>query len=169
MSWKAAPFFHWIPYFVAVGLMAVGIAEAVEFSMLRQQNLALARQLDAALTEARHLRESYALVTLRLVALDAKDPAYANARVLVAWDSHLHRGSITLDQFPLTPAGRDYQLWVLDPHAATPLDAGVVKGARPFSVAAASVAQPGFALTLEPAGGSPTLTGPILFAVAPAE
>jgi hypothetical protein len=169
VSWKAASFFHWIPYLVAVGLMAVGIAEAVEVAKLRQQKDALAQQLNAARADAQRLRESYGLVSLRLTALDAKDPAYAGARVMVAWDAHEHRGSIALEQFPPMPAGRDYQLWVLDPNAPTPLNAGVVSGARPFSVAAVSVAQPGFALSLEPAGGSPTLTGPILFAVAPAE
>jgi anti-sigma-K factor RskA len=103
------------------------------------------------------------------VALYAKDPDYANARVVVAWDTTLHRGSIVLENMPLAPAGHDYQLWVLDPNALQPLNAGVIAGAQTFTAAGVSVARPGFALSLEPTGGSTTVTGPILFAVAPAE
>ncbi len=103
------------------------------------------------------------------MALDAKDPAYTTARVLVGWDGNQHRGSIALQDFPPTPAGHDYQLWVLDPNAPAPVNAGVLTAARTFADTTCSMPRPGFAISLEPAGGSTSLTGPILFAVAPAE
>jgi anti-sigma-K factor RskA len=125
--------------------------------------------LHAADDRMSRLEQSNALISLRLSSLEAKDPAYANARVFVAWDATNHRGSIALENFPLTPAGHEYQLWVLDPNAPAPVNAGVVTGARTFEDAACSMPRPGFAITLEPSGGSTSLTGPILFAVAPAE
>jgi anti-sigma-K factor RskA len=58
---------------------------------------------------------------------------------------------------------------VLDPHAANPISAGMVSHSRTFAVRKISMPNPGFALSLEPAGGMPEPTGPILFAVAPGE
>jgi anti-sigma-K factor RskA len=65
------------------------------------------------------------------------------------------------------PAGHDYQLWVLDPNALGPISAGLITGARSFDAQQITTDNPGFAISLEPAGGSPEPTGPILFAVAP--
>jgi anti-sigma-K factor RskA len=127
------------------------------------------KELFAANAKIAKLEASNALISLRLVALDAKDPAYANARVFVAWDASQHRGSIALQDFPPTPAGHDYQLWVLDPNAPSALSAGVLTGSRVFEVDSCSMPRPGFAITLEPAGGSATPSPTILFAVAPAE
>ena len=42
-------------------------------------------------------------------------------------------------------------------------------GGRSFDVDLISTTQPGFAISLEPSGGVPAPTGPILFAVAPGQ
>ena len=162
-------FSPWLPYIIAACLLVLNIVQCFEILRVEAQRTRLQAGMQSAGMEIIRLEQSNALISLRLVALDAKDPAYAAARVFVAWDANQHRGSIALQDFPLTPAGHDYQLWVLDPNASSPLSAGVITGARVFEVDSCSMARPGFALSLEASGGSTSLTGPILFAVAPAE
>jgi len=157
-----------IAYGVVISLLALTLLQCVEIERAVAAQRSAQSQLRAVLAKNAALEQSYALMPLHLVALDAKDPAYANTRVLVAWDGNMHRGMITLENFPLTPADRDYQLWVLDPNAPSALNAGILTGGRAFEVAACSTMRPGFAITLEPKGGSAMPTIPILFAVAPA-
>lgn len=153
-------FSRWIPYAIAACLMILGIIQV-------RQIMALQSQLLAVRADATRLRESNALVGLYLTTLEAKDTAFASTQILVAWDPYQHRGVISLQNLPTTPAGHGYQLWVLDPEAETPISAGLITGSRTFTVKPLSTPSPGFAITLEPSGGSPEPTSPILFAVAP--
>lgn len=158
-------FTPWMPYIIAACLMAIGIYQI-------RLILALDQQFSSVRSEVVTLKQSNALMGLRLVTLDAKDAAYSSARIIVAWDPHLHRGVISLQKLSAPPAGHDYQLWVLDPNAETPLNAGVIAAdvaTRSFTAGSVSVDGPGFAVSLEPSGDQPTPTGPILFAVAPEE
>jgi anti-sigma-K factor RskA len=132
-----------------------------------RQILDLKSQLLAARTDATRLRESNALTDLRLATLDPKDASYASSQVVIAWDPYRHEGVVAMKNMPATPTGHDYQLWVLDPGAEAPISSGLLTGSRPFTVPPVSTPKPGFAVSLEPAGGSPEPTGPILFAVAP--
>lgn len=161
---KAVP---WIVYAIASYLLVLAVVQCVELVRADGDRLRLQTQMQRASAKIASLEQSNALVSLHLAALDAMDPNYAAARVFVAWDGNQHRGSIALEDMPLTPAGRDYQLWVLDPNAPAPLNAGVVTGARTFEVPAVSVPLPGFGISLEPRGGSANPTPPFLFAVAP--
>lgn len=69
-----------------------------------------------------------------------------------------------------TPAGKDYELWVVEPEAS-PRSLGVLRGGGVQQVAdrrlveSASLSKAVFAVSLEPEGGSPTgaPTGPVLF------
>ena len=157
---KAIPSFRWVPFAAAICLMLLGIS-------LLKQITELKSQLAAACADANRLRQSNALVGLRLEMLDAKDPAYASSKVIVAWDPYRHQGVVSLENLPPPPVGHDYQLWVLDPGALAPLNAGLLTESRSFSVPAVSTPTPGFAISLETSGGQPELTGSILFAVAP--
>jgi anti-sigma-K factor RskA len=159
----------WFPYALAACLAGLALVQGVALLDLRTGEVELQAQLERATANLASLRESNALMSLRVIALEAKDPAYAAARVLVAWDRNQHRGTVALANLPAPPAGRDYQLWVLDPTAPSPLSAGVLAVSRTFDSPPVATKNPGFAISLEPAGGSPTPTGPILFAVAPAE
>jgi anti-sigma-K factor RskA len=157
-------FSPWVPYAVAIGLMILGISLVHEIIELKSQ-LATVR------ADAARLRASNALTDLRLATLDAKDAAnnaaYTTTKIIVAWDSYSHRGDVALQNLPPPPTGQDYQLWVLDPGAETPISAGLIAGSKSFTAPPVSTPNPGFAISLEPAGGSPAPTGPILFAVAP--
>jgi anti-sigma-K factor RskA len=166
---KVLHFSQWIPFAIAACLMVITLAQTAEIFRLTSGLHDLRTQYVASRGEAETLRQTNALMSLKLAVLDAKDPAYADAKVLVAWDSNQHRGTVDLTNLPAPPAGHDYQLWVLDPNAPSPVSAGVVTASRPFDTRKVSVPNPGFAISLEPAGGSPSPTGPILFAVARAE
>jgi anti-sigma-K factor RskA len=157
---KIISFPQWIPYAVAAGLMILGISQV-------KQIIALKSQLADTRADASRLRESNALIGLRLATLEAKDASYTSSKVMVAWDSYRNQGVVAMDNLPAAPAGHDYQLWVLDPAAEAPISAGLITGARSFAVKPVSTPNPGFAVSLEPTGGSPEPTGPILFAVAP--
>jgi anti-sigma-K factor RskA len=153
-------FSRWIPYAIAAGLMILGISQV-------RQILGLKSQLLAARQDAARLRESNALIGLRLAELQAQDASYASSKIMVAWDPYQHRGVVAPQGLPAPPAGHDYQLWVLDPSAEAPISAGLMTGSRPFTVKPLSTPNPGFAISLELGGGSLEPTGPILFAVAP--
>jgi anti-sigma-K factor RskA len=160
-------FSQWFPYAVAACLMILGISQSAEIFRLSHQLQTVRARNVVVQDEADRLRASYSMASLRLATLEAKDSAYAAAKIMVAWDPFQHQGAIALDSLPAAPAGHDYQLWVLDPNAPAPVSAGVISGGRSFTVQPVSVQNPGFAITLEPAGGSPQPTTPILFAVAP--
>ena len=153
-------FSHWAPYAIAACLMALGISQALQLLDLKSQ--LLATQADAD-----RLRDSNALLGLRLATLEAKDPSYASSKIMVAWDPYQHRGVVAMENLPTPPPGHDYQLWVLDPAAEAPVSAGLITASRSFAVRPVSTSSPGFAISLEPSGGRPEPTGPILFAVAP--
>jgi anti-sigma-K factor RskA len=157
---KIIPFHQWVPYAIAACLMALGISQSLQIKGLKSE-------LMATSTDADHLRDSNALIGLRLATLEAKDASYNGSKILVAWDPYQHRGVVSMQSLPAPPAGHDYQLWVLDPGAPAPISAGLITDSRSFAVKPVSTAAPGFAISLEPSGGQPEPTGPILFAVAP--
>ena len=129
--------------------------------------LALKSELAVTQNEAIRLQQSNALMGLKIATLEAKDAAYASSKIIVAWDPYRHEGVLSMQDLPAPPPGHDYQLWVLDPQAPTPISAGLISASRPFAVNPVSTSNPGFAISLEPSGGSITPSGPILFAVSP--
>jgi anti-sigma-K factor RskA len=156
-------FSQWIPYALAAGLMGLAIWQVQLITFLKARLLSVQGRLVA-------LQERNDLAELRIATLEAKDPAYVAATIMVAWDPKLHHGVITMQNLPPPPAGHDYQLWVLDPTEPAPVNAGLIKfdaGSNAFAVHPVSTTGPGFAISLEPSGGRPTPTGAILFAVAP--
>jgi len=157
---KIVSFPPWIPYAVAACLMLLGITQV-------RQITALKAQLLATRTQVSRLQDSNALLGLRLTTLEAKDASYTSSQVLVAWDSYRNQGVVSTNNLPAAPAGHDYQLWVLDPAAQAPVNAGLLTASRSFAVKPVNTPNPGFAVSLEPTGGSLEPTGPILFAVAP--
>jgi anti-sigma-K factor RskA len=164
-SSKIVPFHNWLPFAVAACLMALAISQSTQIGALK-------KQLTTASSDIKRLSASNAYLGLQLQMLDAKDPAatdptYAASKIMVAWDPNEHRGVVALQNLPNPPAGHDYQLWVLDPSALAPVSAGIVTASRAFAVQPIHSGSPGFAVSLEPAGGRPEPTGPILFAVAP--
>ena len=155
------PRFALMPYAVAACLMGLALCQAAIILMLDHR-------LDITGSPAPH-RDQFSGV--QLVDL-APQGDHGNAKVMVAWNGKTCCGMLSMSNMPDPPPGKDYQLWVLDPTQAAPMNAGVVpRGARSQHFIAGGVktaGRPGFAVSMEPAGGrdAPTPSA-ILFAVAP--
>ena len=150
-----------MPYAVAACLMALALLQAGLILLLDQR-------LDSLHAPAPH-RDPFA--GMQLVDL-APQGDHGAAKVMVAWNPKTSSGMLSMDRMPEAPAGRDYQLWVLDPSKPAPVSAGVVPrgvASHPFIASEVRMpGRPGFAISLEQAGGSPRPTPDgILFAVAP--
>jgi anti-sigma-K factor RskA len=149
-----------MPYAVAACLMALALLQAGLILLLDQR-------LDSL--HAPTHRDSFA--GMQLVDLVPQGD-HGAAKVMVAWNPKTSSGMLSMDRMPDPPPGRDYQLWVIDPSKPAPVNAGVLpRGVASHPFIAGDVrmpGRPGFAVSLERAGGSPTPTPDgILFAVAP--
>jgi anti-sigma-K factor RskA len=123
----------------------------------------------ALMQEARELRARDSLAKVKIATLSAQVDAYAKASAVIVWDAEKQRGIIKLANVPRPEAGKDYQLWVIDPKYPEPVSGGLVpvneeglarvsfEPDKPISKADK------FAISVEPAGGVPKATGPIVF------
>ncbi len=150
-----------LPYALAACLMGLALFQAVLI-------VALDKRLDVAAAPAPH---HDALNDVKLVDL-APQGDHGDAKIMVAWNSKTCCGMVSMSDMPDPPAGQDYQLWVLDPSQPAPVSAGVIpRGVSAQHFVAPTVrmpGRPGFAVSMEPAGGrSEPTEANILFAVAP--
>jgi anti-sigma-K factor RskA len=166
---KSRARFFRLPRFPRLPVMPYAVAACLMLLALLQAGLILVldHRLDSVPTPAH--RDSFAGV--QMVDL-APQGDHGAAKVMVAWNPKTCCGMLSMDKMPDPPPGHDYQLWVLDPSKPAPVSAGVVPhGAASHHFIASEVhvqGRPGFAVSLERAGGSPTPSpGGILFAVAP--
>jgi len=115
------------------------------------------------------LKNRDALAQVRLATLSAQVDAYKNGKVLIAWDPEKQRGVVQFTNLPRPEAGKDYQLWVIDPKYPKPVSGGIVPTNPDGSANIAfKTVEPiekadKFAVSVEPAGGVPSATGPIVF------
>jgi|SRR5579862_2251179 len=93
-------------------------------------------------------------------------PPENSAPVAIAlWDQQKQTGTLLLDHLPAPAADKDYQLWIIDPKQASPIDCGVVAVAGngvvtiPFSAKNKVGSIGKFAITLEQKGGVPAPKG----------
>lgn len=125
-------------------------------------------EMSALRAELDAMRERDALSSMKIATLTAQVDAYARALAVVVWDAKAQQGFLTLDKFPAAGAGKDYQLWVIDPAKKTPVSAGIVP-ISPTGVAriAFKPDQPisavgKFAISVERTGGAPSPQGQIV-------
>jgi len=169
---KASPFAPWL---VAAAAAALFAFFAFDDARLRSQSeetrrreATLASRLHSAEAElARRDLRARVLESedVRILFLGGKDPQ-PEARAKVFWSEKAKRGFVVAANLEALPADRQYQLWVFD--KGKPVDAGVFDadpaGRALFeskdlsSIAAAE----NFAVTVEPRGGVPQPTGPIV-------
>jgi anti-sigma-K factor RskA len=153
---KIVPFrpFGWVPWAIAAGL-------AVFCGLLVTERSDLRRELAA-------LRATDPLSQVAVYSLDpAGDPTAAT--VSVAWEPGHQSGLLHATGLAAPGRGKDYQLWAVDAGSKEPISAGVVKidaqghAHVVFKPDAAAPHVSAFAISVEPAGGSPKKTGPIVF------
>ena len=116
--------------------------------------------------EIASLREAAKIDRTRIAVLSSTAARAPKAVAVSVWSQDQQAGVLVVDNLPALPAGRDYQLWVIDPAKGTPVSAGVFKvddkgkvriefkPVQPIGTADK------FAITIEREGGSeiPTLT-----------
>ena len=149
-----------------------------QLERLRERTLALQQDVDRAqrevadlqhaLVEARSVRDLVARPESRLTLLAGLDPA-PGAQGRVIWNAATRDAVLLASGLEKPPAGQAYEIWVIGA-SKQPVPAGVFQP-HPDGTAVVSLprvedtARPStFAVTLEPAAGSATPTGPMVLA-----
>ncbi len=161
---------HWW----AAVLIPVGFALALASFVLWTQNRRLDRQLAALQADMQReqqqlqtAREVADLITARgttIVPL-APQPGMPKGSAHVMYNAKM--GMLMYEgQLEPNPANKSYQLWIV-PTQGNPISAGVFNAARTetdhfFMKCPPGIVPKAFAVTLEPAGGRPAPTGPMV-------
>jgi anti-sigma-K factor RskA len=73
------------------------------------------------------LRHAEDLARLKAIALIPPDGSSGDGRAIVVWDPELQVGLVTAEKLPALPAGRAYQIWIVDPASTIPVSGGVFR------------------------------------------
>jgi anti-sigma-K factor RskA len=158
----------------AAVLVPVGVALALATIFLWTENSRLSRELEqeratlqkqqAELDEARHVADLMEAKDTMTVAL-ASQPGMAKGDVRVMYNAKM--GMAMCDGWvEPAPANKSYQLWLV-PMEGKPISAGLIASStgpiNPWMIKLPQgVAAKAFAVTLEPEGGMPQPTGPMV-------
>ena len=139
-----------------------------ELDSLRKRETEAAARIAQLVAEAEAQKQREAGMKVEIVTLHSKIWEYRRSEMTVVWDGGRRQGVLLLDKMPRVEAGKDYQLWVVDPQKPDPVSAGVItvddKGMaktsfKPVDSVGESVK---FALSVEKKGGVPKNEGPIV-------
>jgi anti-sigma-K factor RskA len=114
------------------------------------------------------LRERNVLAELKISTLKAQIAAYKGTTAIVVWDKDKESGVLQLDKLSPPGAGKDYQLWVIDPKKPQPVSAGIFSVPNEglirtsFHPAAPVESADAFAISIEKKGGAPKPQGQII-------
>jgi anti-sigma-K factor RskA len=160
----------------ALLLVAVGLDDARQRRQgeeMRSQSAALAGRLQTAETAlAERVLRARVLESddVQMMLLGGKGPQ-PDARARVFWSPRAKRGILVASNLAALPADRQYELWVfLD---GKPVNAGVfdVDASGRALFESTDFPEPGaqnFAVTIEPRGGLPAPSGPVVLVGSPA-
>jgi anti-sigma-K factor RskA len=150
-----------------------GAAKAALFAKtIDGMNRELAQFRSASETQLKQIAELQArdsLARMRIATLAAQVDTYQRAGVVVVWDDLKQQGLAKLVNLPKPAAGKDYQLWIVDPKYPNPVnggiltvtdEAGTVASFKPDQPVTSATA---FAISVEKTGGVPKAEGPIVF------
>ena len=113
------------------------------------------------------LRQRDLLSQIKIATLKVQVKKYAAVAAYAVWDAAAQQGVMRFANLPPAPAGKDYQMWIIDPKSAGPVSAGIftsegggefsaaIKPSRPIAMADK------FAVSLEPQNGSASPRGEI--------
>jgi len=154
--------FSLLPWALAAGFAITTAAMWMERDQLRKETAELRKDLVES-------RNRDILSKIKIATLTAQVDAYSKASAAIVWDAEKQRGVLKLANIPRPESGKDYQLWVIDPKYPNPVNGGVVPvGEDGVARVAFTPDQPihkadKFAISVEPTGGVPKATGPIVF------
>ena len=127
-------------------------------------------QISELRDEVVKLRGRDALAQMKIATLTSQVAQFTKAGVIIVWDPQEQRGIAKIANLPKPAAGKDYQLWVIDPKYPAPVSGGVLTVAEAgptrieFKADQLIEHADKFAISVEQAGGVPTAAGPIIFA-----
>jgi anti-sigma-K factor RskA len=134
-----------------------------------EQAVAALTQKDAdSQKELAALKQKNLLSEVKIATLRAQVSKFQQTNAVVIWDPGLRSGVLQLDKLPPPAAGKDYQLWVIDPSNPLPVSAGVLSvpsvGLIRTSFHPAQTVQSAaaFAISVEKSGGSMKPEGQII-------
>ena len=175
---------RWLPWALAAGFAMLCLVLGWQTNALRvrlevaQHRLnELNRLADTLRLESADLRQSVLtlqqsnrLANMRIVLLASQLHADPQAVAVSVWDNERQSGVILVRHLKPPPRNKDYQLWIIDPRYATPVDAGVLQvdpsgnGRVEFKARLPIQSANQFAVTEEAKGGVtvPTLTALVL-------
>lgn len=162
------------PAAIAVVLAATSLGLLLEVQRLKDANAKLAIDVEKAKQDGAYAKGILDMVTdpkaqrMTLVAAKTTPPAHIN--VIYRKD----KGHILLLASNLAPIPDDrvYELWLLPAGGGAPMPSGTFRidangnGMMPHTMEAEGIDAQGFAVTVEPPGGSKTPTMPIVYAPA---
>jgi anti-sigma-K factor RskA len=160
---------------VAAGATSRGIMDWIPWTLAA----GLALTAGTFWYEARTLREGYTAAQHELAQLRQRDP-FSGTQIatlippatesdkpvgFVFFDTRKQEGMVKLN-VPQAGAGKDYQLWIIDPATGKPVSAGILRpsadGSVTFKPERPLPSADTFAVSLEPTGGSNQPTGPVI-------
>ena len=89
--------------------------------------VALSANHETISTELAQLREDSQFDKTRIAVLGSLIKNQPGAVAVSLWRQERQEGLLVVENLPALPAGRDYQLWVIDPNLKTPVSAGIFK------------------------------------------
>jgi len=142
------------------------IVDQREIAETRQQLADAAKDLSNSSRQVADLNQKLKveadMAQYKITTLDSTPDHAPQAVAVVVWCPSMQEGVLAVKKLPDLPAGKDYQLWVIDP-AKGPVDAGVfaIDAATGEAHVTFKTRQPiksiaKFAVSMEQKGGSPT-------------
>jgi anti-sigma-K factor RskA len=140
-----------------------------ELADLSRQITSLEIDTDAQRKQIALLQKQDNLAQMKIATLSAQVDSYQKAGVVVVWDDKMQQGIVKMVNLPKAEPGKDYQLWIVDPKYANPVNAGVlpinndsatIDAFKPDQMITSATA---FAISVEKTGGVPKAEGPIVF------
>lgn len=139
-----------------------------EIDTLRKRETEAQARIAQLVAEAEEMRKQDAQSQLQITSVQSEIWEYRRAEMIVVWDVRRSQGALLLDKMPKVEAGKDYQLWIVDPKQPEPVSAGVVsvddKGSAKtaFKPAATVSGTAKFLISVETKGGAEKKEGPVV-------
>ena len=151
----------WMGWAAAAVVTLICGWQSREYALVSLHNRTLGQQLAA-------LKNENNLAGIRVASLEGQVEQYKGSRAVVIWDPVKSEGRIDLSNLPAVEAGKDYQLWIVDPAHQYPVSAGLIhrgedgKASVPFQPVEIIRDASAFAISIEQEGGVDVGKGPIV-------
>jgi anti-sigma-K factor RskA len=161
----------WLPWAIAACLAMVAMVQVVQNGSLEHQlarnTKALQAKVDTLSAQVAELQKTDFLSQFRIALLNTA-VENSKASAVSVWDNERQKGVMMVENLPVLPADKDYQLWIIHSKYPTPVNGGVFtvdQNGRVRFYFKPDMPMPGvdkFAVTVEKKGGVPKSEGKIV-------